>query len=79
VIEERVMNLGDNENLRRGFLDIFRALAVECEMDEQSGINVPTRSLNMPMYKDGDLQPGDWAADLFFVIRKVEYEEAEKR
>jgi len=67
-VEDRVMNLGKGEAVNRGFLDIFRALVTEADFDHS-----PIKTMILGMYdKDCNLQPGDWAAELHFVIRKVE-------
>ena len=67
-VTKKVMALGRGEAVNRGFLDIYRAMANEANIDGS-----PAKTMILPMYdKDSGLKPGDWAAELHFVIRKVE-------
>ena len=66
--EQKVLALGKGEAVNRGFLDIFRAMANEANIDGS-----PSKTMILPMYDaSSGLQPGDWAPELHFVIRKVE-------
>lgn len=65
--EEKILGLGRGEAINRGFLDIFNALVNEADIDGS-----PSKTMIMGFYdKDSNLQPGDWAAELHFTIRKV--------
>lgn len=67
-VEKKTLALGRGEAVNRGFLDIFRAMANEGNIDGS-----PAKTIILPMYdKDSGLKPGDWAAEIHFVIRKVE-------
>lgn len=67
-VEQKVLSLGHGEAVNRGFLDIFRALANEANLDKS-----PMKTMILGMYDaQSNLQPGDWAAELHFVVRKVE-------
>lgn len=67
-VQKKIMGLGRGEAVNRGFLDIYRAMANEANIDGS-----PAKTMILPMYdKDSGLKPGDWAAELHFVIRKVE-------
>jgi len=67
-VEDRVMQLGHGEAVNRGFLDLYRAMANEANLDGS-----PAKTMILPLYDAAcALQPGDWAPELHFVIRKVE-------
>lgn len=67
-VENKIMNLGKGQAVNRGFLDIYKALVNESDMD-----GAPAKTLVFPFYdRNSKLKPGDWAAELHFVIRKVE-------
>lgn len=71
--ENKIRTLGESESIRQGLLDLFKAMVKESEIEEeQLGETFPHKSLAWLMYEDGDLEPGDWAAELHLVIRKVE-------
>lgn len=72
-VERKVMALGRGEAVNRGFLDIYKAMANEANIDGS-----PAKTMILPMYDSASgLKPGDWAAELHFVIRKVESVEPE--
>ena len=72
-VERKIMALGRGEAVNRGFLDLYRVMANEAVLDGS-----PAKTMILPMYdKDSGLKPGDWAAELHFVIRKVESVEPE--
>jgi hypothetical protein len=52
-----------NESL----LAMFEEIAADVKIRE-----IPSGTLIVPLYEDGDLKPGDFAPELFFVIRRVE-------
>ena len=67
-VEDKTLALGQGEAVNRGFLDIFRAMANEGDIDGS-----PAKTMILPMYDaQSGLQPGDWAAELHLVVRKVE-------
>lgn len=67
-VTKKIMALGRGEAINRGFLDLFRAIANEANIDGS-----PAKTMILPMYdRDSGLKPGDWAAEIHFVIRKVE-------
>lgn len=67
-VQQKIMGLGRGEAVNRGFLDLFTAMANEGDVDGS-----PAKTMILPMYDaSSGLQPGDWAAELHFVIRKVE-------
>lgn len=66
-VEQKIMNLGRGEAINRGFLDIFNAMVNESDIDLS-----PSKTMVLPLYDaSSNLQSGDWAAELHFVVRKV--------
>ena len=66
--EDRIMKLGNNESIKKGFVDLFRAVSNEAVLKK-----VPSATFVQLLYdEDSNLQPGDWAAELHFVVRQVE-------
>lgn len=66
--EAKINAFGGNESIKRGLLDLFKAVSNDAI---QSGL--PSGTLVMCFYdEDSNLQPGDWAAELHIVARKVE-------
>lgn len=55
------------QNAGRGFADIFRAMATELSLSDD-----PSQTLVVPMYDEtSGLKPGEYAAEIHFVLRKV--------
>lgn len=70
---DRVMKLGEAESIRRGFVDMFHAMSNDAEMQ-----GVPNATLSMVFYDEQcSLKPGDWAAELHLLVRKVKDETAD--
>jgi len=65
---QKVLNLGGNESVKQGLVDLFRAAANDAESQD-----LPSGTIVIPFYDESSkLQPGDWAAELHCVVRKVE-------
>jgi len=66
--EEKIMGLGNNESIRRSFVDLFRAVTNNAIV-----LGVPNATEVLLLYdEDSNLQPGDWAAEIHLVVRQVE-------
>lgn len=66
--EEKILALGSGQQINRGFLDLFKAVVNDAEAQ-----GLPSGTLVIPYYdENSNLQPDDWAAELHFVVRKVE-------
>jgi len=70
---DRIMAFGDNESIRQGLVDLANA----CSNDaEQRGL--PSATFVISFYDaDCSIEPGDWAAELHIVTRKVSDESAD--
>lgn len=67
-VQQKIMGLGRGEAVNRGFLDLFTAMANEGDID-----GAPSKAMILPMYDaSSGLQPGDWAPEIHFVLRRVE-------
>jgi hypothetical protein len=67
-VEKKILGLGSGEAVNRGFLDLFKAVVNDCIQQ-----NLPNGTCIMPFYdEDSGLEPGDWAAEIHFVVRQVE-------
>lgn len=65
--QERIMKMGDDATIRRGLVDMFNAASKDAQEKD-----LPSATLVVPYYDDQcNLQPGDWAAELHLVVRKV--------
>lgn len=66
--QDKIWTLGDNESVRRGFIDLFNALSNDAEIQ-----GLPSATLILPFYDEtSGLQPGDWAPEIHLVLRRVE-------
>lgn len=62
------MAFGDNDSIRRGLLDLANAAANDAEAQE-----LPSGTVVIPFYDETcSLSPGDWAAEIHVVTRKVQ-------
>lgn len=65
---KKIEGLGDNESIRRGFRGMFEALA-----NEATSQKLPASTMVMVLYdENSNIQPGEYAAELHLVVRKVE-------
>jgi hypothetical protein len=66
--KKKIQAFGGNESIKQGLLDLFEAVSNDAEAQ-----GLPSGALVMCLYdEDSNLQPGDWAAELHIVARKVE-------
>lgn len=66
--EKKILSLGEGESVRRGMLDIFKATVNDVVIQ-----GLPNGTCVVPFYnEESGLKPGDWAAELHFVVRQVE-------
>lgn len=73
-VVDKVLGLGSNESVNRGFLDLFNAMVNESNID-----GAPAKTVIIPMYDAScALEADDWAPEIHLVIRKVESVEKEK-
>ena len=64
---KKILALGEGEAINRGFLDLFKAV-----VNDSIATNLPNGTLVVPFYDENtDFKPGDWAAELNFVVRKI--------
>lgn len=64
--EKKVLAMGSGEAINRGFLDIFKAVAVEIG-------DLPSGTLVVPFYDEhSGIKTGDFVAELHFVVRRVD-------
>lgn len=64
----KIENLGNKESIRRGFRSLFEAIT-----QEALAHHLPASTMVMLLYDEEDqLQSGEYAAELHFVVRKVE-------
>ncbi len=62
-----IRSFGNNDSIRQAFVDLFNAVASDAESQ-----GLPSGTLVVPFYDDNcSLVPGDWAAELHLVARKV--------
>lgn len=65
-----IMRLGDNDEIRKGFIELFEAFS-----NEPMNQELPAVTYILPCYDEScELQPGDWAPQIHLVLRKVEDE-----
>lgn len=73
AVVDKVLGLGQSESIKQGFLDLYRAMANEANID-----GAPAKTVVLPLYDAScALEPGDWAPEIHLVIRKVESVEQE--
>ncbi len=72
---KKIIDLGQGEAINRGFLDLFNAV-----MNDSEAKSLPNGTLVVPFYDENtNFQPGEWAAELHFVARKMgDKDEAEE-
>ena len=63
AIKAKIMGLKVNN---QAYLELFEAIAADAEIR-----GVPSATLVVTVYGEGDLSPGDWAPELHFVVRRV--------
>jgi hypothetical protein len=64
----KILGLCQGESVRDNFLSLFEAVQNDAEQQF-----LPHSTLAYPFYdEDSDLKPGDWVAELHFVVRQVE-------
>ncbi len=64
--KKKVLGIADRP--QQGFLDLFVAISREAAAE-----GLPARTLVFPMYDENSgLRPGEYAAEIHFVVRKVE-------
>lgn len=65
---EKILSLGENQPIRKAFLQMFEQMAKEADKNGD-----PASTVILQLYdEDSKLQPGDWAPELYLVLRKVE-------
>ncbi len=57
----------------QAYLELFEAIAADAAIR-----SVPSATLIVPIFEDGDLSPGEWAPELHFVMRQVAEPEPEQ-
>ena len=63
--EKKILGIADRP--QQGFLDMFRAIEREAALKD-----LPASTFVFPMYDENSgLQPGEYAAEIHFVVRKV--------
>lgn len=68
-----IMNLGQDQEVRRGFIELFEAFS-----NEPGAHELPAITYVLPCYDENtEFQPGDWAPEIHLVLRKIadEYHE----
>lgn len=66
--KDKIRAMSQQDNIREGFVELFTAVSNDADI-----CNLPAGTLVIPMYdEDDNLQPGDWAPELHFVVRRVE-------
>jgi len=66
--KEIILGLGKGEPLNQAFVDIFNAVANEAAVKK-----IPSSTFLMPLYDENtNPQPGDYLAELHFVVRKID-------
>ncbi len=64
----KIMSFGGDKEIRLSFLSMFNHMAEEGDKG-----NVPASTMILQLYdNDSNLQPGDWAPEIHFVLRKVD-------
>lgn len=64
---DKILTMSPSETVNRGFFDLFNATANEAKM-----MNLPSGTLIVPMYdEETNPLPGEYLAELHFVVRKV--------
>lgn len=64
---KKILALGEGEAVNIGFLSLFEAVVNDSDIQE-----LPSGTLVLPFYdEDTNFQPGEWAAELHFVARKM--------